>query len=273
MAGRGWRVVAAVALLASSCALVTNLDGLGSDDAGDGAAPDVNAVDVAPETQAPLLLQYLPEAGVYFYDPMANAVDTLLLAGNDSSADFPFDPRLRCVVTVDGGSWTWQLTENNVHTTTYFFDTVPGTLTSAATSEIVVGNVATVTCNPTAPFIWSDLDSGTVAHSCEGSNSLVDGGFGSSGPYAYLGENLIAAPDGSTIANAYSFSETRTVTGTQTGSQTIQWWLDTATGLPLRLIVVTQIESPSPFGAATFSEHADYTIESVHPAPFDASAD
>jgi hypothetical protein len=65
----------------------------------------------------------------------------------------------------------------------------------------------------------------------------------------------------------------RTVTGTQTGSQSIEWWLDTMTGLPLRLIVDTQILSPSPYGPATFTEHADYAIESVFPAAFDASTD
>jgi hypothetical protein len=271
--GRERRVLAAGGLLASSCALLTNVNGLGGDGGLEDVTLDNATIDGAPESEAAPPPLYLPEAGLYFYDPKPNANDTVLLSLNDASINLPFDARLPCVVTVDGGSWTWQLTENNSHTTTYFFDTQPGTLTSATTTEVVIANTAIVTCNPTAVFIWIPLDSGTLSHSCQGKNSLVDGGFGSSGPYAYLGEDLITSADAAPIANGYHFTETRTVTGTQTGSQSIEWWLDTTTGLPLRLIVDTQILSPSPYGPATFTEHADYAIESVFPAAFDASTD
>ncbi len=248
----------AVVIVAAStaCAALTNLDDLRGDAATDAAAQDEPAT-------------YVPAAGYYSYAPTPDSGDLINFVANpDASITVPFSPHMPCLVTVDAGMWSWALVEAKNHATAYTFSTAPSELLCVGTVETIVGNVATITCNPAAQFISEAVvDGGPLSQSCLGSNSLVDGSFGSSGPYSFVGNDVVNLPDGATIPSALHFEMQRTVTGnTQSGSQTVQWWLDTTTGLPLRVAVQTHVNSPSPFGATVFTESADFTIESTTPS-------
>jgi hypothetical protein len=249
-----------IAGVVSSCAIVTSLNDLG------GADADMDASD-ASDASLEHAATYVPGAGLYYYDPkQIDSGDTITFM-NDASINVTFAARMACIVDVDGGAWAWQLTEANGRVTSYFFSTSPNELDCTISAELIASNAAAIGCDPIAKFIPVDLDSGVQAQSCLGANSLIDGGFSSSGPYSFIGVEPVDLPDGAVIEASYHFHEVRNVTGTQTGTSAIDWWLDTTTGLPLHIVISTQVTSPSPLGPAKFDENVDYTIESTIAAP------
>jgi hypothetical protein len=59
--------------------------------------------------------------------------------------------------------------------------------------------------------------------------------------------------------------QTATVSGTQTGSATTDWWFATSTGLPVRLDRHIVVRSPSPIGTITYTEDGSGVLTSLKP--------
>jgi hypothetical protein len=68
-----------------------------------------------------------------------------------------------------------------------------------------------------------------------------------------------------TEVGAVHVREVRTYANGTTGTETRDWWLAAATGLPLRAAFVSRTVSPSPIGDVTYTETAELVLTSLEP--------
>lgn len=130
---------------------------------------------------------------------------------------------------------------------------------------MTISNSTTFTCDPPALMLSGDATPGeTWDHSCGGTNSEIPGTTRSVGPYRFVGVETVVI-DG-TAVTAHHYSQTRELSGAQTGQQTTELWVEVATGLPLRAERTVRVDSSSPVGDITYTEEGWWQLQSRAPA-------
>ena len=98
---------------------------------------------------------------------------------------------------------------------------------------------------------------------CRGTSSGTKGAAITSGPYTFVGDDVVVVAG--TRVRAYHFRQERTLSGSQTGTQTAQLWFAMANGLPLRNVRDVTVHTDTIVGTSTYTEHGDFRLTSLRP--------
>ena len=70
---------------------------------------------------------------------------------------------------------------------------------------------------------------------------------------------------GGTAVAAYHFHQERTVSGSQTGTQTADLWFAKKDGLPLRNQRDQTVRTDTVVGSSTYTEHGNFALTALRP--------
>lgn len=171
--------------------------------------------------------------------------------------------------------WTFAIDYNVAHSQSW--DYCPGDVADTIAEQgsrteqrwdvgaMTISNSTTFTCDPPALLLAADAAPGqTWDQSCGGTNSEIPGTTRSVGPYRFVGVETVVI-DGTEVT-AHRYSQTRQLSGAQTGQQTTEIWVEVATGLPLRAERTVRVDSSSPVGDITYTEEGWWQLQSRAPA-------
>lgn len=210
----------------------------------------------------------VPPPGVYRY-----------LGSGVEDTSFPplteqHGPELPGTVTLDPepGCWTLRIDFNTNHWQTWRFCSGPGTLDNGGGTSfsrrdlgaMVIDNETTFVCDPPAPWRWPDPTEGEGRDgSCVGSSTAMDGTTTSAGPTRYLGEEDVEV-DGVTRRAVHVRVE-HLLSGAQTGTERVDWWLDAETNLPLRNDRELVIDTAIALSTIRYTETGEFTLTALAP--------
>ena len=249
--------------IACACSALTNLGDLGSD-----ARPDATN-DASGDAS---LHTYAPAHGYYLYTTSLGG-DTITL-GDAGAINRSYQDAMCAVVSdTDAGDWAWTIVfyflnlTGDAHVLELDFTTQPGVLASPRQSESIQGDKATTNCTPPESFIWTPLVPEGGTWLCPGSNSLDAGGFSVGNQWTYIADEPIIVGDAQVMT--HHVETTGSVTESQSGTQSVQYWLRTTDGLPVQVWVDTTISTTYLGLAVTYAQKAIYGL--VTPDPADAA--
>jgi hypothetical protein len=266
MCRRRWLALGVV--IVCSCSALTNLSDLGGD-AGDATTDVMNGdapVDASPDAA---LHAYSPPHGFYLYSTSIGG-DTITI-GDAAAIQRSYEDAMCAVVSdTDAGDWAWNITfyflsfTGNAHYLEVDFTTQPGTLASPRQAEFIQGDRAVTQCVPSETFIWNPLVTDGGSWLCPGGNSLDAGGFSVGNDWTYVADEPINV--GTTPVMTHHVKTAGAVTQSQKGTQSVQYWLRTADGLPVQVWVNTTISTSYGNLAVTYAQNAIYNLVTMDPA-------
>jgi hypothetical protein len=174
---------------------------------------------------------------------------------------------------LEGGCWRLRVDYNTNHWQSWDYCQTDGGLVEVAGEffqrlDLVVATVDTTsgyTCDPPVDAIRDTQQAGDEwPHECRGSSSGTEGEVVSSGPYTFVGPEVLEI--GGTEVEALHYVRSRTLTGGQDGTEEVEIWFDAATGLPLRNERDITVRSGSVVGSVTYEEEGSFELESLTPA-------
>jgi hypothetical protein len=217
------------------------------------------------EPPAPKVLR--PPAGVYVY--RGSGTEHLSLPPKSQSQG----PRMPATVTHRGdGCWTFRIDYSTAHWQTWIYCPRNGGLVELGGEtferwDFVVtkyDSTSTFACNPPSVAIRAALRTGdTWQQRCTGTSSGTKGAATTSGPYRFVGREDVDV--GGVAVAAYHFSQTRTLSGSQTGTQTTELWFAVKDGLPLRNERNVTVHTDTVVGSSTYTEHGSFALTSLVP--------
>jgi hypothetical protein len=175
------------------------------------------------------------------------------------------------VAHLESGCWRFRVDYSTNHWQSWDYCPVGSGLTENAGAffqrlDLVVTTVDTsssYTCDPPVDAIRATqrVDDQWIQE-CRGSSTGSDGEVISSGPYTFVGPELLDI-GGAKVA-ALHYRRLRNLTGGQTGEEDVEVWFDAATGLPLRNQRVITVHSDA-LGGVTYEENGSFELTSVTP--------
>ena len=169
------------------------------------------------------------------------------------------------------GCWHWRLDYNVAHWQDYVF--CPSALgLLQPTSHIYqawdfggmsITNLSTITCPANTIVVPPDPRPGTVlSWACPERSTAVGPGV-SSTTARIIGLETMRI--GGVAIPVVEEQQSGTVSGTQTGSVTSDWWFLASTGLPVRVDRHIVVHSTSPIGTVTYTEDGSGQLTSLTP--------
>jgi hypothetical protein len=267
-------IVATCAAFAAACVLAfaacDNLDAtLVPVESGVDAPSDANAdaADAGPQCPQPK-----PPEGVYTYSTGQSipAIENLTIAG--TTTQIKVGPIFNGSVRYTSAGYVFRLALSNDHNSALDMSLAPTGVQVGGWTELVYGNTSITTCAPPVAWFLCTPTTAQQAIACTGQNSMIDGGYNIVGTHTLSGNDSVVV--GGMPIPAFHYVDHRSVEGTTTGTQDLEWWLRTTDGLPLRNIITTSVTSPSPLGPVLYTVNLDFTLQSLTPTalPVDASA-
>ena len=176
-------------------------------------------------------------------------------------------------ITVSGEScWNIRIDYNEAHWQQWDLCADGRTVTESGGStfqrwdfgSVAIENLSTFVCDPEMPFVVLDAEPGDVAErSCTGTNDQLSGTTTSSGTVEVLGVEAIEI--GGESIEAMNVRHRNDLTGSQHGTDSLELWVSTEDGLPLRGTRSLNVESDSPIGAVTYTEEGFWELLSTTP--------
>lgn len=212
-------------------------------------------------------LPFRPAAGVYEYRGEGTE---RLDRPPTSQAQGPEIPGT--VTHLDDGCWRFRVDYNTDHWQSWDYCAVDDGLTERAGRffqrlDLVVADVesrSSYTCDPPADAIrQSQAPGDTWDHECRGRSEGSTGEVMSAGPYTFVGPETLEI--GGRPVEALHYRRIRELSGGQTGTEDIEWWLDADTALPLRNEREITVGSDSLIGGVTYTERGSFTLQSTTP--------
>jgi len=218
-------------------------------------------------TQPALRTVLRPGAGVYMY--RGSGTEHLSLPPKSQSQG-PQIPGT--VVLTANGCWTFRIDYSSQHWQTWNYCPRDGGLVELGGETFERWNfvfttydsTSKFTCNPASVAIRADMHPGEQwRQECRGTSSGTTGQAVTSGPYTFVGNDMVVV--GGTRVPAYHFRQLRTITGSQTGSQTTDQWFAQKNGLPLRNERDETVHTKTIVGSSTYTEHGNFQLTSLQP--------
>lgn len=128
-----------------------------------------------------------------------------------------------------------------------------------------IENTSTFVCDP--PSLVIDPAAQPAAswpQSCTGTNTQTQGTTTSAGNSTFIGVEPITIGNG--VVSALHYRQQSTISGSQTGEQTVDTWFTADSGLPVRVERTARIDSSSPVGSITYTEDGRWQLQSLDPA-------
>jgi hypothetical protein len=208
-----------------------------------------------------------PAAGVYTY--RGSGTEQLSLPPKSQNQG----PQMPGTVTHSSdGCWTFRIDYSNQHWQTWDYCSRDGGLVELGGQTFerwdlvftTYDSTSTFVCDPPSVVIRPAMRPGDHwKQTCRGSSSGTSGNAVTSGPYTYVGDATVVV--GRTKVSAYHFHQERTLTGSQTGTQTTDLWFSKNDGLPLRNQREQTVHTDTPIGSSTYTERGDFQITSLTP--------
>ncbi len=176
------------------------------------------------------------------------------------------------VTHLEGGCWRLRVDYSTNHWQSWDYCPAGSGLTENAGAffqrlDLVVAEVdtsSTYTCDPPVDAIRVTQRAGDQwMQQCRGTSTGSEGEVISSGPYTYVGPELLDI--GGTEVAALHYHRLRNLTGGQTGTEDVDVWFDAATGLPLRNQRVITVHSSALIGGVTYEEDGAFQLASMTP--------
>lgn len=170
------------------------------------------------------------------------------------------------------GCWTFRVDYSTSHWQTWNYCSRDGALFEGGgltfqSWDFVVTkleNVSTFRCDPPIVDVRAHMKPGDSWHqSCAGSSNQIEGTVTSAGRYRFVGKETLEIGGRRVAANR--FRQERKFTGSQTGTQSVDFWFAEADGLPLRNERKVTVDSSSPIGTITYTEEGRFVITSMVP--------
>lgn len=237
-------------------------------------SPDMAPLQPAPGSGAPVNDQpadvepLRPAPGVYLYGGEGTEQLDKPPLTQTQGPDIP-----GTVTHLEGGCWRLRVDSTN-HWQSWDYCPAGSGLTEIAGAffqrlDLVVAKVdttstSTYTCDPPVDAIRATQRAGDQwMQECRGTSTGSDGEVISSGPYTYVGPELLDI--GATEVAALHYHRSRNLTGGQTGTEDVNVWFEAATGLPLRNQRSITVHSSSALGGVTYEENGSFQLASLTP--------
>lgn len=225
-----------------------------------------------PATEVPTTLAasgfHVPAAGVYQYRG-SGTEDTSFpplqeQQGPDMPATVTHEPGECWSLRIDYNThhwqdWTWCASDAGV------VNTLGHSFARRDFVSFQVDNLATFTCTPPVEWLWAGMQPGEHRDgSCTGTSTVVAGETTSAGRITYVGDEDITVGDQTVRARHLRYE--RTLSGGQVGPENQDFWVEPDTGLPYRNERSLTVETDTPFGRITYTEQAEFQLQSLTPA-------
>jgi hypothetical protein len=129
---------------------------------------------------------------------------------------------------------------------------------------VAIENTSTFTCDPPVTFVDLAAEPGdTTERSCVGTNEQVEGETFNSGTDTVVGIETVTV--GGEEYEAMRVRSDQDVSGSQTGTITLEFWIRTSDGLPLRGERSKTVDSDSPIGPITYTENGSWRLGTAAP--------
>jgi len=206
-----------------------------------------------------------PAAGVY--PATAAGTESIGLPGFDEE----LGPNSPVTVTHgDGGCHTYRTDFNSHHWRSWTFCPTESAAFSLTQLEsftarkapgLDIAALSTYTCESPLDFLWQGAAVGdTRTGACTGTSDIDDSVTADAGSIEVL--ELTSRTVGDETVDVIRLRTTDTFSGSQTGSEVNEWWIDAATGLPVRIVVDAKLSG----GPSDYTETADLELTSLTPA-------
>jgi hypothetical protein len=208
-----------------------------------------------------------PPAGVYLYRGTGTEHLSLPPKTQHQGAGMPATVTYR-----SDGCWTFRLDYNTHHWQTWIYCPRDGGLVELGGQTFErwdfvftkYDSTSKFTCAPPSIAIRAAMRPGDEwRQSCRGTSSGTKGAAVTSGPYTFVGDDEVTV--GSTPVPAYHFRQVRTLSGSQTGTQTADLWFAKSNGLPLRNQRDVTVKTDTIVGSSTYTEHGSFQLTSLRP--------
>jgi len=176
------------------------------------------------------------------------------------------------VTHLSNGCWRWHLDYNAAHAEEYVFCPTEAGLTQSTNVNIQhwdygafkVSNIAIMTCPAGSVVLPSAPSTGQkLTWSCSETSTAISGLSQSTTKAHIVGVEPLRIGS-ATVETAHEVQET-TLSGTQTGTVTENWWFDVTNGLPVRIDREIMVHTASPLGAITYTESGSWQMASLTP--------
>jgi hypothetical protein len=208
-----------------------------------------------------------PAAGVYLYRGSGTEHLSLPPKTQHQGANMPATVTYR-----SDGCWTFRLDYNTHHWQTWIYCPRNGGLVELGGQTFerwdfvftTYDSTSKFTCDPPSVAIRAAMRPGDEwPQKCRGTSSGTKGDAVTSGPYTFVGDDVVTV--GSTRVPAYHFRQIRTLSGSQTGTQTAELWFARSNGLPLRNQRDVTVKTDTVVGSSTYTERGSFQLTSIRP--------
>ena len=207
-----------------------------------------------------------PPAGVYVY--RGSGSEHLSLPPKTQKQG----PQMPGTVTQSAnGCWTFRIDYSSQHWQTWNYCPRDGGLVEAGgqTFErwdfvfVKYDSTSTFTCSSSVTIRAHMQPGDSWQQSCRGTSTGVKGVGLTSGPYTFVGPEVLTI--GGKRVPAYHFRQLRTLSGSQTGSQRTDQWFAQSDGLPLRNVREQTVRTHTVVGSSTYTERGSFELTSLVP--------
>ncbi|HLX88035.1 MAG TPA: hypothetical protein VKR22_06225 [Acidimicrobiales bacterium] len=208
----------------------------------------------------------VPQAGVY---TMQGEGSGHISAPPNSQVDGSVMPVT--VTHLASGCWSWRVDFNVAHWEDYVFCPSASGLLEPSNRNfqawdfgaLSVTNLATVTCPEHTLVMAREPKPGMVTSwACPERNTAT-------GPGVSYTTGRVVGPRTLSVGGVPVLTveqqQTGTLSGTQSGTVTSEWWFNAATGMPIRVERHIVVHSASPIGTITYTEDGSGQLASVFP--------
>jgi len=129
--------------------------------------------------------------------------------------------------------------------------------------SIKVENTSGFTCDPPQRYPIGSPTGTVTTGSCTGTNTAVEGPTVITSRIEVIGRKRLRI--GNSQVDTAHLRQSDRATGAQSGQETIDWWFDVRTGLPVRVERSYRLDSSSPVGTVTYTEAGQGQLTSVEP--------
>jgi hypothetical protein len=208
-----------------------------------------------------------PPAGVYVY--RGTGTEHLSVPPKSQGQG----PRMPATVTHrSDGCWTFRIDFSSQHWQTWIYCPRVGGLVELGGQTFErwdfvftkYDSTSRFSCNPPSVVIRAAMRPGDHwEQSCRGTSSGTKGDAVTSGRYTFVGDEVVVV--GGRDVPAHHFRQLRTLSGSQTGTQTTDYWFATENGLPLRNRRTVTVHTDTAIGESTYTERGNFVLTSLRP--------
>ena len=208
----------------------------------------------------------LPAAGVYELSGSGRETISFPPNSQDDGATMPGS-----VERLPGNCFRWRVDYNEAHWHQWDFcrdgeDLLLGTQKNSQRwdfGSIKVENVGDFLCDPPQRYPIGAPTGTVTTGTCSGTNTAVPGTSQTDDRTEVIGPEKLRI--GSATVAAVHLRQSDTLTGAQTGDNTVDWWFDPRTGLPLRAVRSYRLDTASPVGTITYTEEGQWQLTDLEP--------